>query len=135
MEKIRLRPHHVDLFIGNKDILSEVLEKDFIRSLYGDDFSEKLEKTKSRLRQDTLIEIVFGQDDLCKNYNCPYSDDCKDGNYKLIAKKMISRLPFNFPGVVEALDKKTPEIADKESIRKYCLEIGKVYNKDEIQEI
>jgi len=135
MEKreLRLRPHHIALFLDDYGNLSDrIASMPIIEKIYGREFAESLENLRKQLTPDTLVQVVSGQDDVCNYCGCPYHEDCKTWNYQTLIEKVrnLPSLPFlDFSKATV----KTGETEDAECLKEYDLEVGKVYRMGDMR--
>lgn len=143
MKPVRLRAHHLDILyqtqkvaLGDAALEGMILEErnPFMALLYGESFKQSFIKFSEEVKDDTLIEVVSGNDDICHGLRCPYSKYCGSGDYSSTMRKITERLPPGTdPAVIGILGFLTPEVGDRWACRKYGLEIGREYRFGEIK--
>jgi hypothetical protein len=131
--KIRLRPHHVDIFSYGKVPWGKIL----LEIAYSREFADNIENLKSVITPDTLVEIASGTDDLCEHCECPHYEHCKAGNYNALYESMLRRLSPDLPPFIISIvnshvsgnreKHENPETADANYLKNKNLKIGKVY--------
>ena len=134
-ETLRLRPHHIGMFIDDR---GNIIEKRpllfYLECQYDKNLAEQVVELSSRLTPTTQVEIVSGQDIIC--CMCPYTKYCGAGEYDKMLNIMKKRSPrFIYePFEVSILKGQTPEKADEETIKEYNLEERK-YTVGELCEL
>lgn len=112
--------------IGNILTGMDSEEKSFLKNAYNEEFAAYIEAVKSAIGPETQVEIVGGQDDLCRH--CPYVELCEVGDYKKVLDIMRTKVPSE----VEKLDRLEPSSADRGVLLWYPVEIGRIYTAKEL---
>jgi hypothetical protein len=135
MEKLRLRPHHLDFVYYGKSRLG----RDLLLSMYNEEFVQNLERLKVSVSDKTLVEIVLGADYLCEDCKCPYDALCKAKRYDVVNERMVENLKRDVPSYMGMISYKlreeNPETADASAIVKMKLIVGKTYEFGSIREL
>jgi hypothetical protein len=131
--KIRLRPHHIDIFSYGKVPWGKIL----LETVYSREFADNIETLKNDIAPDTLVEIISGTDDLCEHCGCPHYEYCKVGDYNALYENMLRRLSPDLPPFILSIVKshvfnnrekqENPETADAHCLKEKNLKVGKVY--------
>lgn len=99
----KMRGHHLSstyfdkikkTMYPNAEAEIEILEIE-----YGKEFSNKLKRYNSQIKEDSVIEIIEGEDDVC-NF-CPYYEYCNNFNYKSTHQIALKRLNENYDILVK----------------------------------
>lgn len=138
MEPVKLRAHNLDsMYITKKVGLdAKIMEGRTILMdlVYGEAFRQRYIQFIDEIEDDTLIEIVSGNDDICDKLVCPYSSDCGSKNYSYVMNTMVEKFPPGTdPRVIKAFRMMTPEIGDKYSSRRFGIEPGNVFRFGDIK--
>ena len=129
MKKIKLRPHNIEAIINNKT-LSAKEQKRLIEgytAVYGKSFTKSYLELIGRINNETIFQVVLGNDFICDSLKCPYRIDCGEKNYQKVLDSILKRLPPTHKDMAKSLKTLTPDIRDRLALKKYKLVIGNTY--------
>ncbi|MFH1608164.1 MAG: hypothetical protein ABIA78_03445 [archaeon] len=101
--RYKLRPHHIDALVNRKKTTFDE-RKEIIKAtteLYGSiGFATRKRDFIESVDGGTLVEVVLGNDYVCMELECPFSDKCREEDYQTVVDLLASRLA---PGHVRDL--------------------------------
>lgn len=133
MKKIKLRGHHIEYLVrraiaGRDDPKIKKAASEHLANVFGSEFVKKLESLENRIKPETLVEVIEGEDYICKNLDCPYFPHCEIGDYQAVSIEMMKRVPvflLAFPILISrTMSKKRLLEEDAALVREYGLKIG-----------
>jgi hypothetical protein len=98
MDKVKLRGHHIEFIVrralaGQEGPEMKKAASEHLINIYGKEYVSNLEAFEKKIKPDTLIEVVAGEDDICNNMDCPYFSECESGDYQALSYEMMKRVP------------------------------------------
>lgn len=144
MVPIKLRGHHIHTIENFKNGSRSGYGNKFFQTVYGQEMADRIYEFIDGVYDNTLIEIVEGNDTICDDLKCPYSSHCRKGDYATTADLIIEKIlqstdeeiierskseirgynEFKIPGHMES--------EDAESLKKFNAEVGKKYTYGEL---
>jgi hypothetical protein len=130
VNKVKLRPHHI-VIVRSRRAMSDTARKandSLLSAVFNPEFPFRLTAFVSHIPEDSLVEVVSANDDLCQATKCPYYELCDAGSFREAQGIMIDKAPADTPSdLIETLRHSGPDQADAEACRDLGIEIGKTY--------
>jgi hypothetical protein len=133
--KAFLRPHHVAAIRKYKTQSGDERQVDFWRNVgvYGYTFAKKALLIFEYVRDDTIIGVVSGPDDICRA-GCRFEDPCSRGEYSGLVAAMLNTTPPDADDLELALMiHGNPAKSDLDVLDKLGIEVGESYRFGDIK--
>ena len=130
MKSVRLRPHHIAIVnaYSGMDASARRANARMLEAVFNEGFAGNLFRFVAGLREETVVMIVPGTDDLCEQTECPYRARCNAGEYRAVQDEMLRKAPpGTSSGVLHTLAASDPETEDSKARETYGIQDGKTY--------